>query len=46
MLILNMAMNIHVTVRYLQLKNEYLSYQKVMLYWKLVKNDILILYTC
>ena len=37
MLILNMAMNIHVTVRFLQLKKEFPQLTKMKLYLKLVK---------
>ena len=39
MLILNMAMNIHLTVRYLQLKKEYPQLIKKDLFLLLVKND-------
>ena len=37
MLILNMAMNIHVTVRFLQLKKNFQNYQSLKLFLKLVK---------
>ena len=39
MLILNMAMNIHLTVRFLQLKKEYPTYSKQKAVLKSVEND-------
>ena len=37
MLILNMAMNIHVTVRFLQIRKEYPEFNKQKLFWNLAK---------
>ena len=45
MLILNMAMNIHVTVRFLQLKNEFIQLSNSEAILETAKNDYVNFYT-